>query len=254
MLKRLIGWALWSLLIVTVGSSAQEAQQAAPEREAAPPPRRDAAGEKGRPLFGKIAAIRADSLELTRPDGGTVTVKLTAQTQFRRDRETAKLADFKTGDVVFVRGEENADNTWTAQMVGARGADGPGGPRRPGGPGGPGAQMGTMGRDFVAGEVTSLDAPKINVLRIDGVTQTIEPNEETSFRSGRESITFGDLHAGDHIVARGALQGDVFVPKMLMVVSPERWKRMQEMGGFGQGRGQAPPASANPPKPQELPR
>lgn len=245
MLKRLIGWALWSLLIMTVGVSAQGAQQTAPEREAAPPPHPDAAGERGRPLFGKIAAIHADSFELTRRDGGTVTVKLTTQTQFRKDRETAKLADFKTGDVVFVRGEENADHTWTAQMVGARGA---------GGPGGSGAQMGTLGRDFVAGEVTSLEAPKINVLRIDGVSQTIEPNEETSFRRGRESITFADLQAGDHIVARGALQGDVFVPKMLMVVSPERWKRMQEMGGIGQGRGQAPPATANPPKPQELPR
>ncbi|MBZ5701858.1 MAG: DUF5666 domain-containing protein [Acidobacteriia bacterium] len=245
MWKRPIGWALWSLLILTVGVSAQDAQQAAPEREAAPPPRRDAAEERGRPLFGKIAAIHADSLELTRPDGGTVTVKLTAQTQFRKDRETAKPADFKTGDVVFVRGEENPDHTWTAQMVGARAA---------GGPGAPGAPMGTLGRDFVAGEVTSLEAPKINVLRIDGVSQPIQPNEETSFRQGQESITFADLHAGDHLVARGALQGDVFVPKMLMLVSPERWKRMQEMGGFGPGRGQAPPASAIPPKPQELPR
>ena len=212
MLKRLIGWAMWSLLIVAMGVSAKDAQQAAPEREAAPPPHQNAAGERGRPLFGKIAAIHADSFDLARPDGGTVTVTLTAQTQFRKNSETAMLADFKTGDVVFVRGEENADHTWTAQMVGARGG---------GGPGGPGAQMGTMRRDFVAGEVRSLEAPKINVLRIDGVSQTIEPNEETSFRRGQESITFADLHAGDHIVARGALQGEVFVPKMLMVVSPE---------------------------------
>jgi hypothetical protein len=105
--------------------------------------------------------------------------------------------------------------------------------------------QGTLGKDFVVGEVKSIDAPKLTVLRSDNVTQTIELNEETSLRKGRESVTIADVQVGDHVFARGALQNEVFVPKMVMVIGPEQWKRMQEMGGFqGPGAGPAKPEKA----------
>jgi hypothetical protein len=76
--------------------------------------------------------------------------------------------------------------------------------------------------------VKSFNAPKITVLRTDNVTQTIELNEETSLRKGRESVTMADIQVGDHIFARGASQGDAFTPKNVMVIEAEQWKRMQE--------------------------
>jgi hypothetical protein len=132
-------------------------------------------------LFGKITAIRDGAIDLTTPDGGTLTVKVTGQTEFRKDREPAKVTDFKVGDMVMVRGDENADHSVTARMVGAR-TGGPGGPGGPGGAGG--RQMGTLGKDYVVGEVKSIDAPRLTVLRPDNVTQTLELNEETSLRKG----------------------------------------------------------------------
>jgi hypothetical protein len=39
-----------------------------------------------------------------------------------------------------------------------------------------------------------------------------------------------DIQVGDHLVARGALQNDLFVPKFVMVIDAEQWKRMQENG------------------------
>jgi hypothetical protein len=187
--------------------------------------------ERRMPLFGKITAIHDSSLEISSPNGETVTVKLTPQTEFRKDREPAKRSDFKVGDVIAVRGQENPDHTWTAQMIGARSANGEGR--------GPNIQAGALGKDYVAGEVKSIDAPKISVLRTDNVTQTIELNEDTSLRKGRESITMADVQPGDHLVARGAMQDNVFVPKFVMVIAPEQWKRMQEMGGMYQGGGPA---------------
>jgi hypothetical protein len=83
--------------------------------------------------------------------------------------------------------------------------------------------------------VKSVDAPKISVLRSDNVTQTIELNEDTSLRKGRDAITMADVQVGDHLFARGALQDNVFVPKFVMVIGPEQWKRMQEMGGMRAG-------------------
>jgi hypothetical protein len=181
------------------------------------------AGQEGgqRPLFGKITAMRDGALDITRPDGQVVTVKVTPQTEFRKDRETAKASDFKIGDTVVIRGDENADHTVTAKMIGAR----------TGGFGGPGGGMvniGTLGKDYVVGEVKSIDAPRLTVLRPDNVTQTLELNEDTSLRKGRESVTMADIQVGDHVMARGAMQNDVFVPKGVMVMNPEQWKRFQE--------------------------
>ncbi len=205
--------------------------------------------EGGKPVFGRITAVHDSSIEITGPDGQAVTVKVTPQTEFRKDRQPAKISDFKAGDVVMVRGDENADHSVTAKMIGGRSAgtlnSGPGLGGRPNG--GMFAQ-GTLGKDYVAGEVKSIDAPKLTVLRTDNVTQVLELNEETSLRRGRDSITMADIKVGDHVMARGAAQGDVFVPKGVMVMSPEQWERMQQMmsqqGGGAAGTSGAKPASA----------
>lgn len=206
-------------------------------------------GEGGaRSTFGKIASIASGTLTISKQDGSTVTVKLTEQTEFRKDGNKANAADFKVGDMVLVRGEENADHSISARVIGTRSGGGANG-----GAGGAGARMmGTLGKDYVAGEIKGIDAPKLTILRTDNVTQTIELNEETSLRKGRESVTMADIHIGDHVVARGAVQNDAFVPKGVMVMNEEQWKRMQEMATQN-----APtkPASAGteatPPKPQE---
>jgi hypothetical protein len=94
------------------------------------------------------------------------------------------------------------------------------------------------------------------MLRIDNVTQTMELNEETSLRSGRDSITMADIQAGDHVFARGAVVNDMFVPKNLNVIPPEMWKRMQEMRAENGPQGAVPPTTMPPPpqqKPPELP-
>jgi hypothetical protein len=212
-------------------------------------PRRGGARE-GHGALGKISAIHGNTLQLTKPDGSTVTVNLTDKTEFRKDRQPAKLSDFKVGDFVMASGDENSDHSVTAQSLRGRSANGgPGGSGT--GPGG-GAAFGEMGKDFVAGVVKSVDAPKLTVLRVDNITQTLELNEDTSLRRGRESITMADIQPGDHIVVRGGLQNNAFVPKAVILLSADQWERMQQ---FAQGRpGQAgsAPATApagNPPQP-----
>ena len=83
---------------------------------------------------------------------------------------------------------------------------------------------------------------------MDGVDQTIEADENTSFRrgggrfgtgaggpggsAGAESITLPDIKVGDTILARGELKNDVFVPSAINVVDPEMARRMKEGGGM----------------------
>jgi hypothetical protein len=110
---------------------------------------------------------------------------------------------------------------------------------------------GVPGQDYVFGEVKAIDAPKLTILRPDNVTQIIELNEETSLRKGRDSVTMADIQQGDHVFMRGAMKDNAFEPKTVMVIGPEQWKRMQEMGMAG-----GPPANpkgqqsaAKPPEP-----
>ncbi len=236
-------------LLAAMAGRAQAPAPAAPGREQGAPP---AAGQRpgpndgrGRPLFGRITAINKGSFELAKPDGSTVAVKFTDKTEYRKDQQSARLEDFKVGDMVFVRGEENADHSVTALLIGRRSGGGPEGAR--GGFGGS-VGFGEMGKDFVAGEVKSVDAPKLTVLRPDNVTQTLELNEETSLRRGRESITMADIQPGDHVVVRGGFRNNLFVPKNVMVLSDEQWKRLQEMGmSNGKGPAGSTPAGNSPP-------
>lgn len=235
---------LFCTFLVFAKSAVCQAQEG-PAPDSGTPQQRGRGGEGGPgPTFGKITAIHNGSLDLATPDGQTLTVKVNDQTQFRKDRQPAALSDFKVGDMIAVRGDENSDHTITAKTIGARTEGfgglrgGPGG--RPGGPGGPGASMGTMGKDYVVGEVKAINAPRLTILRPDNVTQILELNEETSLRKGRDSITMADIQVGDHVMARGAPQNEVFVPKGVMVMNPEQWRRMQEMRGGNAGAQAAP--------------
>jgi len=232
-------------LLASTSSRTQPPAAGAQSQEQGAPP---GAGQKpkpndgqGRPLMGKITAISAGTIQIAGVGGANIRVKITGTTEFRKDRQPAKLGDFKVGDLVFVRGEEGADHSVTAQMIGARSGGGPGG-----------GDFGEMGKDFIVGEVKSIDAPKLTVLRPDNVSQTLELNEETSLRKGRESITMTDIQPGDYVVVRGAVQNNTFVPKNVMVLFPEQWKRMQEMGMVRNGPVENAPAAApkeNPPQP-----
>jgi hypothetical protein len=199
--------------------------------------------ERRLPLFGKITAMHDNSMDVLDTNGDTISVKFNGQTQFRKDRQPAKRTDFKVGDIILVRGQEAGDHSWTAEVVAARSMNGQGGPGGRGGfgggpgGGGPGGgrggfqqQTGTLGKDYVTGEIKNVDAPKLTVMRSDNVTQTLELNEDTSMRKGRDSITMADMQPGDHVFARGAVENNVFVPKTVVIIGPEQWKRMQEFG------------------------
>jgi hypothetical protein len=56
-----------------------------------------------------------------------------------------------------------------------------------------------------------------------------------------------DLQPGDHVVIRRGVVNNAFVPKNVMVVSPEQWKQMEEMRKVaGSGPGGNAPTGNNP--------
>jgi hypothetical protein len=189
---------------------------------------------EGQGVAGTIGEIKSDSFTVKTLQGRTVTVKVTGETRFMKDRQPAKLADFKPGDTVMVGGEPAGEDAWTARFVGSRGQ----------GQANMQALREGMGKQFIAGEVKAVDGTKLTIARPDGETQTIEVNENTSFRKGRESITLPDIKVGDHVYGRGQLNAaGVFVPQVLNLGD----MRMMMGGGGSGGRQQAPPQQ-QPPK------
>jgi hypothetical protein len=172
---------------------------------------------------GTITEINGDKITLKDMRGTTATIKVTPSTQYRRDRQPAKFADFKVGDMVVVRGESTGENAWTAQgiMLNAGG----------------GAMREQLGKKFIAGEVTKIEDTKLTIKRIDGETQVIEVDENTSFRNGqRESITLADIKIGDRVAGRGDLKDGTFVPAVLNVGAPGEMM-MRRPGGPGGAQG-----------------
>jgi hypothetical protein len=197
-------------------------------------------------VFGKITEISGSTLKLQQPNGTIATVNLSSNTQVKKERQPVRTSDLKVGDNVAVRGNAASENVWAADAVNvvpsreemdARFKD-------------------SLGKTMVIGDVKSVDAPKLSIQRVDGVEQTIEADENTSFRKGREgSITLPDIHVGDTVMARGELKNGVFVPSMVNVMDPEMARRMKNRAGFGGGIGSgsgapasSPPTAQQPPK------
>lgn len=171
-------------------------------------------GRHGPGVAGTITAINNNSISVKTMDGQAAQVSVSDKTEFRKDRQPAKLSDFKVGDMIFVRGEQK-DGIWQAEMIGVRS----GGPMG-GGPMGEAMMRENLGKRFIIGEVKSISGTQLTIQRPDGVTQTISVDESTSFRKDNESITLADIKAGDKVFGRGELKNDVFVPAVLNLGEP----------------------------------
>lgn len=226
-MKKLLG--SFAVAVFALAAAAQDASQEAPK----PEPRREgrSQGEGGprremRGTGGTITAIDGTTLTIKTVQGATATIKTTDATRFNKDRQPAKLADFKVGDMVMVRADEPAENnTYTALAVfGGQPGQGQGGGMM---------QMMAegLGKQFIVGKVEKIDELRLTIARPDGQTQEIEVDETTSFRKQGESITLADIKVGDQVMGRGEVKNGIFVPATLNVGLPPAMRMMMSPGG-----------------------
>lgn len=231
------------LLLAAACAALAQAQQSSPGQQGDRPrgERRMMGG-----TVGAITEIKSDSLTVKTVAGNTVTVKLSEKTQYRKPPadaeqqaaqgtvrgEPAKLSDFKVGDTVVVRGENSGGNEVDAEAVMLAPAGGGRFMFRGPGGGGKGMVMGNfdsadLGKKFVIGEVKAINPPQLTIHRPDDQDQTIEADENTSFKKQNESITLLDIKPGDMVMARGELKNGTFVPATLNVLDPRMMRMMQ---------------------------
>ena len=186
-----------------------------PNDQAAPRTNGDHEGRRKPDVVGKITAINGQTITLKNPEGRDVTVTVTDATRMMKNRQPAKLTDFKVGDLTMVRGHSTGTDTWEAEFVGSR----------EGGPSGfgQGGMPEALGKKFIAGEIKSIDGTHLTIARPDGQSQTITVDENTSFLKDRESITLADFKVGDHVFGPGEVKDGNFVPAKLMLGDPH-WR------------------------------
>jgi hypothetical protein len=203
-------WVVTGVLVIGLCGTvvAQDVPSASPSQEG------QEAGRGGRGAFhgvgGQITAIDGSTVTLQTLNGEAVKVRVTSTTRLMKDRNEAKLSDFKIGDRVFASGEQDKDGVWTAQVLGER--NGAGGPR------GGGMQMKPEdnGKSYIFGELVKIDGTKLTVKKPDNTEQVIEVDDNTSFHNERrESVTLEDMKVGDFVRGQGAVKDGVFVPKQL---------------------------------------
>ncbi len=196
-------------------------------------------------VAGQITAIDGTTVTLQTFSGGTAKVKITPSTRLVKDRNEAKLTDYKVGDRVFASGEQDKEGVWVAQVLGER--TGAGGFPHGGAMGGAQFKPEDNGKTYIAGELVKVDGTKLTVKKPDDTVQVIEVDDDTSFRNERrESVTLADFKAGDFLRGQGAVKDGVFVAKSL---------------NAGRGRGPRagtpppppPPSAATPPDPPQAP-
>jgi len=213
MLKR---WAI--IAFVSLLAALAIAQENAPkpaEGQTQDRPNRFGAG-RFQGVAGTITAIAGNQLSLKTMEGKAVTVNITGNTQFRKDRQPATMADFKIGDTVMVAGDPAGDNTWSARFVTTRSS---------------GGQMGEgLGKRFIAGEIKAIEGTTLTILRPDGQSQTIQVDENTSFRKQEQSITLADFKPGDHVFGRGEIKNGTFVAAVLNWGDPQPMGRPRPQG------------------------
>jgi hypothetical protein len=184
---------------------------------------------------GTVTAISGGEISLKNEQGEAYKVETGPNTRFRKDRDEARLADIRVGDVIMAAGNlDDQAKTVGAVFVVVLSPE-------------QAARMEKMRADFgktwTAGRVTAINGLTLTVERPDKVTQSIAVDENTTFHKRGEDITFPDIKVGDMVRATGAVQGSGFLAVSLMVMGGGRMGHFGQGETQGQGSGQGQPGS-----------
>ena len=162
---------------------------------------------------GTVTAAEPNSFVLRTDDGIVYKVLYSVNSRFfSPERGSQKPADVHNGDMLIATGNvDNAKKTvGAAVLIGVPAEE----VRK--------AREG-LGKTWTAGKITSIslnDEPRITLARLDGVTQTIAVDENTSFKRHHESITLADIKSGEALRADGHVVGKTFVAATVNVFIP----------------------------------
>jgi hypothetical protein len=170
--------------------------------------RQRGAGRMGQPVQGTVSAVSSGKVTIKTDAGDTYVITPGDNARVMKDRQPIQVSDIKPGDTVIAMGQVDAtkksvtammlmdlDPAAAAQMKGraAKAKE-------------------NLGKTYITGRITSIDADnlKLTVQRQDGVSQTVQVDEGTSFQRGMRGVTADIEAAGGGMAGGGMRMGGGF--------------------------------------------
>ena len=161
---------------------------------------------------GTVTAGAANTFTIRTDEGVVYKVLYSVNSRIMANRGPAKAADIHDGDMLIATGNvDNGNKTVGAAVLIGIPADEVKKMRE------------GLGKTWTAGKITAIsigDTPRISLARLDGANQTIDVDENTSFKRHHESITMADIKAGENLRADGHLVGKSFLAQTVNVFKP----------------------------------
>ncbi len=146
-------------------------------------------GPHGGPGFGPgrggdltVSSLSGQTITAKRPDGASVTVKVSSSTQYTRAGKTVSLSAITAGEAIDVMGTRNSDGSISATRV-------------------------DIVLPHAGGQVTSMSGSTITVKNPQG-TVTIHTSASTTVQRADQSASLSDIAVGAQIHAEGTKNSD----------------------------------------------
>jgi Domain of unknown function (DUF5666) len=205
-------------------AGAAAAQQDNPQPPAAPQQRWER-GRAGNRAMGTITSVGVDRFEIKGRDGKAMTILVNNQTKYNRDQKSIALEDLKPGDQVFVRGQNNSDQQFTATEV---------------------REITEQDRQRFAGSrafgrITAIQGNELTVSNRRQGERVVTVNDQTTFEKDGQPIALKDLKVGDRIAAFGKETDGKFEAERIMTGNFRRGRGMRRPGMGSPDMGGQPP-------------
>jgi hypothetical protein len=163
---------------------------------------------RGNGVRGTVTAAKPNSFTIRTDEGDIYQVLYSPNTRFMKDRQPMDAGDVHVGDMLMAGGLVDAKAKTVGAVlvvdVDAKEVE---------------KARAAFGKTWVMGKVTAIHDLKIIIERAgDKHLQTLEVDENTSFRKRREDVTLADVKVGDMISAEGALHADTFLATTLRIM------------------------------------
>ncbi|HET9110594.1 MAG TPA: DUF5666 domain-containing protein [Ktedonobacterales bacterium] len=130
-----------------------------------------------------VSAVSGQTITAKRPDGTSVTIKVSSSTTYTRADKTVSLSAITSGETIHVMGQRNSDGSITATRV-------------------------DIELPHVGGQVTAISGSTITVKDSQGTSHVIHTSASTTVQRAGASASLSDITTGAQIGAAGTKNSD----------------------------------------------
>jgi hypothetical protein len=154
-----------------------------------------------------VSGVSGQTITAKRPDGVSVTVRVSASTQYTRAGKAVSLSAITAGEAIHVMGQRNSDGSIAATHV-------------------------DIALPRVGGTVTAISGSTITIQDRQGAMQAIHTSASTTTQRAGQTASLSDITVGAHIGAEGTKNSDGSLnAEVIQIVLPRAGGQIKSVSG-----------------------